>query len=83
MRIINLSEKYNKRPSEILGISDYYISFCFDEAIQHILSYREYDEEKKKEVWKVQPKWIDEEEKKKNNNSELINEMLEAIKESR
>lgn len=82
LRIINISQKYNKRPSEILGISDCYTAFCFDEAVEHILSYWKYNEASKKEEWSIKPKWIDEEEIiiERNNNSDLINEMLESLK---
>ena len=83
LRIIRISQKYNKRPSEILGLDDEYTSFCFDEAIEHILSFRKYNENSNKEEWSIEPKWndIEVEKIKRNNNSALINEMLENLKE--
>lgn len=33
-----MSKQYRTRPSELLGISDSYTAFCFDEACMFILS---------------------------------------------
>ncbi|WP_298042521.1 hypothetical protein [uncultured Clostridium sp.] len=84
MRIINISEKYKKRPSKILGIEDNVLSFFFDEAADYILSMKDKREVKKngrvylEEYWIKEPKWSDKNElniKRANNNSELIAEM--------
>lgn len=84
LRILKISSKYNQRPSEIVGINDTYLAFCFDEACDYILSFKKIEYDKMgngKEVWTVKPKWIDEESKnKKNNNSELISEMKAELK---
>lgn len=32
-----MSEHYQKRPSEILGITDSYVAYCFDQACLYIL----------------------------------------------
>lgn len=67
LRIIAISEKYNKRPSEVLGIENTHLAFCFDEAVEFILSHRYYREVKenntkyKKMCWTKLPKWNDEE----------------------
>lgn len=86
LRIIKISEKYNQRPSEILGIKNTHLAFCFDEAVEYILSYR-YKKEVKKEGkvylvddWIEKPRWNDEEVEKPKNNADLIKEMQEELK---
>lgn len=36
MEIIKISKMYKKRPSELVGLDDPYVSFCFDEACAFI-----------------------------------------------
>ncbi|MGL4253157.1 MAG: hypothetical protein ACRCR2_03740 [Fusobacteriaceae bacterium] len=36
MRILWQAKRYNKLPSEIIGINNTYVAFCFDEACLHI-----------------------------------------------
>lgn len=36
LRIISQAKNYNKLPSEILGITNTYTAFCFNEACLHI-----------------------------------------------
>ena len=38
LSVISISKKYKTRPSEVIGISDTYTAFCFDEACLYILS---------------------------------------------
>lgn len=89
MRIIRNSEKYNIRPSEVLGLSyDTWLSLCFDEAVDFILSMKRKKEVKKEdgiyleEYWVKEPNWIDKKidvKKKQPNNSALISEMKETL----
>ncbi len=86
MRILKISKKYNKRPSEILGITnDPYLAFCFDEACEFILSMRttEIVEENGKryvaEKWIKEPNWIDKKIQKPKNNMELFNQMKKNL----
>jgi len=54
-------ERYHKIPSQILGITNNYDAFCFDEAIAYIQSYMYYDyEDDGKLKWRKTPHWIDE-----------------------
>ncbi len=62
-----MSEKYKQRPSEVLGLDNTHLAFCFDEAVELILSHRYYKDVKKngqtyREMrWTKTPRWIDEE----------------------
>lgn len=47
LRIISQSKKFNKPPSEIIGIDDHYVAFCFDEACIYILNEYEQGNEAK------------------------------------
>ncbi|MCE9677209.1 MULTISPECIES: hypothetical protein [Paraclostridium] len=38
LRVINQSKKFNRLPSEIIGLDDDYVAFCFDEACMYILN---------------------------------------------
>lgn len=68
LRIIKISEKYNQRPSEILDINNTHLAFCFDEAVEYILSHRYFADKKEGNMvykvikWTKKPRWIDEEE---------------------
>ena len=84
MRIINISQKYKERPSSVLGIEDNTLAFLFDEAVEHILSYKDKREVEKQgkryieEYWTKEPNWSDKKElkvEKANNNTSLIDEM--------
>lgn len=33
-----VSNRYRKRPSELLGIEDGYVAYCFDEACAYIMN---------------------------------------------
>jgi hypothetical protein len=37
INVLALSKQYSKAPSEILGITDSYTAFCFDEAALYLL----------------------------------------------
>jgi hypothetical protein len=37
-QIIIMARYYQKRPSEIMGLDDEYLAFCFDEVALYILS---------------------------------------------
>ena len=83
LRIINLVQRYKKPPSEVMGITDPYLAFCFDEAISHIQSFMYYDYEaegkdKGKQKWTKRPRWIDD--KKPAGNSELFDQMKSKLK---
>lgn len=45
MRILNLSNLYKQRPSELIGLDDPYTAFCFDEACLLIVNRKENGEE--------------------------------------
>lgn len=62
-----------------MGIHEHYLAFCFDEAIEYIISMTDYDKDGKM-FWKIKPMWNDVEEEKPVNNSLLISEMLENLK---
>lgn len=88
MRILKLSERFNERPSEILGIEDNYLAFCFDEACDFILSMRETIKTVGKDglihessKWRKTPHFTDE--VKPLNNSDLINEMQSVLDNKR
>lgn len=68
MRIINLSEIYNRLPSEILGCDDEYTAFCFDETCGYIVRKLK---EKKVPHW-IEPKLV---KSKKSGNAGLIEAM--------
>jgi len=72
-------QQYKKSPSEVLGLDDPYLAFCFDEAIAHIESFMYYDD-KGKLKWRKTPHWIDDESIKPKNNSELFKMMNEKLK---
>ncbi len=38
IQIILMAQMYNKRPSELLGITDEYEAYCFDEVTFHLLT---------------------------------------------
>lgn len=45
LRVLTLSNVWKQRPSVILGISDAYTAFCFDEACTYIIKMIESGEE--------------------------------------
>lgn len=65
----------------MLGLSfDDYLSFCFDEACEYIMSFKKQkrDGDYIKEYWDPKPKWNDE--KSKSSNKELFSEMQDYLK---
>lgn len=74
MRVINQSQRYKLRPSEILNIDDDYTAFCLDEACMFIISMLEETDKDDKQV--NRPKWAEEETEEVTNNDSLI----EALK---
>ena len=78
LRVINQAIRFHKLPSEILGIKDKYLSFCFDEACDYIIAQLEAEKN---------PKWSEDKEKKKVNrinarkrNFEIANKLREQKK---
>lgn len=65
MSILAISTQYKQRPSEIMGLTNDYEAFCFDEACIYIVN--EISKEDAKE-----PKWV--EERKENNKDKKANE---------
>lgn len=72
----------------MLGLSfDDYLSFCFDEACEYIMSFqKERKVEKDKETYiqtyfEPKPKWKNVKEVKKTSNMDLINEMQSYLEE--
>jgi len=62
---------YKVPPSQILGISNEYDAFCFNEAVMYIQSFKYIDyEDHNKVKWRQTPHWIDEE--KPRSNLELV-----------
>ena len=66
-QIIEMAKLYRKRPSELMGIEDSYIAYCFDEVCYHYQC--EATDDKGKINWN-KIKWTDE---KKKSNKDLIN----------
>ncbi|WPC42964.1 hypothetical protein [Clostridium sp. JS66] len=60
-----MAKQFNKCPSEIIGLTNDYEAFCFDEACTYIIG------EMSKEDAK-QPKFEDDEQIHKTNNDDLI-----------
>ncbi|EQB3101460.1 hypothetical protein ACYIU4_002823 [Clostridium botulinum] len=60
MSVISISKQYRQRPSEIIGLTNDYEAFCFDEACSYIIS-KIQDEDA------PEPKFMDEEKPKNNN----------------
>ena len=62
-----------------MGIENTHLAFCFDEAVEYILSHRYYKEVKKdnkvyqETMWRKKPRWIDEETEEKEENSFISN----------
>ena len=62
-----------------MGIENTHLAFCFDEAVEYILSHRYYKEVKKdnkvyqETMWRKKPNWIDEETEEKEENSFISN----------
>lgn len=89
LRIVKISEKYNQRPSEVLGIENTHLAFCFDEAVEYILSYRSYRKVTKngksynEMYWTKIPKWNDEEEETKKSFFDTMRKNLETQKKLR
>lgn len=65
MSVIAISKQYKKRPSEIIGVTNDYEAFCFDESCTYILS--EMSKEDARE-----PRFIDDEDKNKQNNNDVV-----------
>ncbi len=86
LRILRISEKYNERPSKVMGIENTAEAFKFDEACMYILSNKSTREVTRngkqyiEEYWINKPKWNDVIEEKRTNNSELIAAMQENLK---
>jgi hypothetical protein len=67
-----------------MGIEDPYLAFCFDEAVELILS-QQFVDEKGNIKWRNKPKWKETINKNctQNNNSELIAEMQKELKKQK
>lgn len=61
MSVLTISKQYKQRPSEIIGLTNDYEAFCFDEACVYIIS-------KLQEEGSPKPRFIDGETNKTNNN---------------
>ncbi|WP_317720255.1 hypothetical protein [Clostridium tetani] len=60
-----MAEQYKQKPSEIIGLTNDYEAFCFDEACIYIM-YKLQDEEAPK------PRFIDDGQVNKTNNNDVI-----------
>lgn len=60
-----MAKQYKQRPSEIIGITNNYEAFCFDEACTYILS--EISKEDARE-----PRFVDNEQVNKQNNNDVV-----------
>lgn len=78
MRIINQSQTYRLRPSEILNIDCDYLAFCLDEACMYIIGELKNTDEKGNLI--NNPKWTEDvkEIENTNDNSSLIS-MLNGL----
>ena len=65
---IVMARSYQKKPSEIVGITDSYIAYCFDEAAYHMEM--KATDDKGKYKWNIF-KWSNEQ--KQNSNKDFIN----------
>ncbi|RXI52677.1 hypothetical protein [Clostridium tetani] len=65
MTVLTISKQYKQRPSEIIGLTNDYEAFCFDEACIYIIS-------KLQEEGSPKPKFIDDEDRNKTNNNDVI-----------
>ncbi|WP_096635816.1 hypothetical protein [Clostridium cochlearium] len=65
MTVLTISKQYKQRPSEIIGLTNDYEAFCFDEACVYIMN--EMSKENARE-----PKFIDDKDKNKTNNNDVI-----------
>ncbi|WP_142415404.1 hypothetical protein [Hathewaya massiliensis] len=76
MSILAISTQYKQRPSEIMGLTNDYEAFCFDETCIYIIN--EISKEDAKE-----PRWIEESKeshKDKSQNSNTIEWMMKHSK---
>ncbi len=65
LSVISISKQYRQRPSEVIGLTNDYEAFCFDEACVYILN--EISKEDARE-----PKFIDGDRINKTNNEDVI-----------
>jgi len=79
MRVLSVSEKYNRRPSEIMGAEDEYTAFCFDEACAYILHKMTGDGKKKGET----PRWSEDREESEAAETEDLVEFLKGFGEKK
>lgn len=70
--MLTIASQYKQRPSEVIGLTNDYEAFCFDEACVYIFS--ELNKENAKE-----PDWV-EEDKKKTPNASTIEWMMKHSK---
>ena len=76
MSVIAISKQYKQRPSEIIGLTNNYEAFCFDEACVYIIN--EISKEDAKE-----PKWIEERKEECKNKSPNKNTIEWMLKHSK
>lgn len=74
LRVINQAIRFHKLPSEILGISNRYLAFCFDEACDYIIGQLEKEKE---------PKWYESDQEKEKRKKVTRNKNLELAKKLR
>ncbi|WP_111921125.1 hypothetical protein [Clostridium cochlearium] len=65
MTVLTISKQYKQRPSEIIGLTNDYEAFCFDEACIYIMN-------KMQEEDSPKPRFIDDEQVNKQNNNDVI-----------
>lgn len=65
MSVLTISKQYKQRPSSIIGLTNDYEAFCFDEACMYITSKLQ-DEDSPK------PRFPDDEQVNKQNNNDVI-----------
>ena len=65
MSVLAISKQYKERPASIIGITNDYEAFCFDECCTYILS--ELNKENAKE-----PRFEDDNERNNTNNKDVI-----------
>lgn len=74
MRILNQSKAYQEKPSDIIGLGDEYLAFCFNEACLYMQNkLDERNDEGKLIVKSVESlNWLDKKNKSNQDNKKLI-----------
>ncbi|SQB33654.1 Uncharacterised protein [Clostridium cochlearium] len=63
--MLTISKQYKQRPSKIIGLTNDYEAFCFDEACVYIMNEMQEEDSPK-------PRFIDDEQVNKQNNNDVI-----------